>query len=183
MGLFDSIAKAFKKGEVKEPFKKEEVKESFTKDKAEWQYHSCLEEYCKLNNKKENEITEKEQEFIWECSGLLISYFLTWLINNNYINAEEADISEDAINAVKERKIKTTEFFGRELDYTLTKEDISENIIGFVDDYYNNVFYKDYPEYMEKVSGKNLFCCEFSWKDYDNIEKIIDNAYTKYKNK
>ena len=42
MGLFDSIAKAFKKGEVKESFKKEKVKEPFTKDKAEWQYHSCL---------------------------------------------------------------------------------------------------------------------------------------------
>ena len=170
MGLFDSITKEFKKEEVKEPF---------TKDKAEWQYQSCLEEYCKLNNKKENEITEKEQE----CSGLLISYFLTWLINNNFINVEEADISEDSINKVKERKIKTTEFLCRELDYTLTKDDISKNIIGFVDDYYNNGFYKDYPKYMEKVSGKNLFCCEFSWEDYDNIEKIIDNAYTKYKNK
>lgn len=174
MKVFDLVAKAFKKKEAKDPF---------TKDKAEWQYHSCLEEYCKLKNKNENEITEEEQELIWECSGLLISYFLTWLINNDFINKENASVSEDDLNAVKERKIKTTNFFGRELDYTLTKEDISDDILGFVDDYYNSGFYKDYGEYMENVSGKNVFCCEFSWDDYDNIEKIIENAYKNYKNK
>lgn len=173
MGIFDSITKVFKNKEEKPPF---------TSDKAEWQYQSCLKEYCKINDKKEDEITEKDEELIWECSGLHISYFLTWLINNDYLNSEESGISEEVINEVKEKKIKTTKFLGSELDYTLTREDISEDIIGFVDDYYDKCFLSDYSNYMEQ-NGKNLFCCEFSWEDYENIEKILDKAYSKYKNK
>ena len=172
MKLFESISKIFKKEEVKEPF---------TNDKAEWQYQSCLKEYCRINNKKEEEITEKDEEFIWECCGLLISYFLTWLINNNFFKFEDIGIDEDAINKVKNRKIKTTKFFGNELDYKLTRNDISEDIIDFVDDYYSSGFYNDYPNYMDKISCKNLFCTEFSCEDYDNIEKIINKAYLKFK--
>ena len=172
MKLFESITKVFKKDEKKEPF---------TKDKAEWQYESCLKEYCRSNIKNENELTEKDKEFIWECSGLLISYFLTWLINNNYLNFKDIGINEDAINEIKNRKIKTSKFFGDELDYKLSRNDISEDIIDFVDDYYSSGFYNDYPNYMDKISCKNLFCTEFSWEDYDNIEKIINKAYLKFK--
>lgn len=155
MGIFNSIVNVFKKTEEKQPF---------TSDQAKWQYQSCLEEYCKLNNKKENEITEKDEELIWECSALLISYFLTWLINNNYLNPENANISQNAINEVKERKIKTTDFLGRELDYTLTREDIFEDIIDFVDGYYYKGFLIDYSNYMEKNVVKMCFAVNLAGK-------------------
>lgn len=103
MKLFKSISKILKKEEEKEPF---------TIDKAVWQYQSCLKEYCRIYNKKQKEINENDEEFIWECSGLLISYFLTWLINNNYLKFQDIGIDEDTINEVKKRKIKTTKFFG-----------------------------------------------------------------------
>ena len=158
----------------------EEYMKHFSTDKAEWQYESCFEAYLKANNKTEDDLTEEDEDRILESSCLMIAYFITWLINNNYL---ASDISQEDINAVKERKIKTTKILPDDFDCTLLRDDISEEILDFVDEYYYKKYTPDSVNVIQSISGKDIFLSEFTWETYDKMEELINKAFAEYKNK
>ncbi len=158
----------------------DELMKQFSMDKADWQYESCFEAYLKANNKTEDDLTEEDEDHILESSCLMIAYFITWLINNNYL---VSDISQDDINSIKERKIKTTKILTDDFDCTLLRDDISEEILDFVDDYYYNKYTPDSVNVIQSISGKEIFLSEFSWETYDKMEELINKAFSEYKNK
>lgn len=76
------------------------------------------------------------------------------------------------------------------MHYKFSGYDVSEYIIGFVNDYYydsHNMIYSHYTikyefDYYEisKYSDSVLYCSEFSWEKYHQIENRINERYKYY---
>lgn len=184
---FISAIKSFLQSNKKEKNLENKEKENFSVDRAIWQWDTTCEIYCKKNHRKLKDLSDDEIDLIWEYSANIISIFLTWLIDNDFLSDIHKDLEKD-IQMVKERKMTGYEYLLNNCELSLTREDISENIIDFVDEYYNyddNFSYiDDYCSYVEDILKKEVFETKFSWDDYYKIkENVIDVAYKKFLDK
>lgn len=178
---FISAIKSFLQRDKKEDSL--EKKENFRVDRAIWLWDGVCEEYCKKNHKKSKYLSDDEIELIWEYSANNIAIFLTWLIDNDFLSDIHKDLEKD-IQMVKERKMTGYDYLLNNCELSLTREDISENIIDFVDEYYNHNYIHDYCSYIEYTLKKEVFETKFSWDDYYKIkENVIDVAYKKFLDK
>ncbi len=156
----------------------------FTLDKAEWQYESSKKEYIEKSGISEDKITDEDIEVIWNCAANHISMFLTWLIDNDLLS-EDHEENEEEIQKVKNREMTGFEYFEINCDLKLIRDDISDSIYQFMDDYYESKsgYLGEYCDYMEKLNKEVLATC-FDWNDYEEIRKnVIDVAYNNYLNK
>jgi hypothetical protein len=55
-----------------------------------------------------------------------------------------------------------------------TQEDVSDNALFFVQDYYENKYMNDYSDMMGE---SKILSTGFSWDDYLKIEPVIDEAF------
>lgn len=178
---FISAIKSFLQRDKKEDSLEE--KENFSVDRAIWLWDGVCEEYCKKNHKKLKNLSDGEIDLIWEYSANNIAIFLTWLIDNDFLSDIHKDLEKD-IQMVKERKMTGYEYLLNNCELSLTREDISENIIDFVDEYYNHNYIHDYCSYIEDTLKKEVFETKFSWDDYYKIkENVIDVAYKNFLDK
>lgn len=149
------------------------------KDKTEWYFDSARDAYCMKNRIERNNITEKDEEKIWEYAGLHIAYFIQWLIEHDYfVPYDDADLKY--INDVKNRKVKPTEILTSYCDERLIEDDISKEIIDFVKEYYQEEYFNDFENFITNELKKELFLVKFSYKDYDKFKKYIDEEYYMY---
>jgi len=148
-------------------------------DKAEWQYDSAMKEYCEATGKKQEELTSADEDTIWEYAGNHIAFFITWLIRRDLLGDfhHEDEEEEKDLREVKDQKKTGMYILRKYSDMVLTDEDISEDILGFVEDYYENQYLNDFVTAMD---GK-ILSVSFSWDDYLKVEPLIDAAYRKYK--
>lgn len=175
MGLFD----IFKKDKTKNQQVKRDLKK-FECDKSKYQWDSAAKEYCSKFSKKYEDLTEKDKKIIWGYAGNHIAFFITWIIQNNYISSMHADEKDD-IEAVKNEKLNGTDFLMNNCDGVLSREDLSDEILEFVDSYYDEHYLNDYCICMEDRLHRTVLGTGFSWEDYNNFKYVIDNAYTNYK--
>lgn len=152
--------------------------ESFTEDKAEWQYDSAQKEYCRQTGKSPAELTEQDEKIIWDYAGNHIAFFITWLLRHDYLgemhykNAHE----QKDIEAVKKQEKTGMDILRQYCDMRFTKEDVADQIIVFVEDYYEKDYVDDYSDYM----GKKVLATDFSWDDYLAFEPILNSAFNCY---
>lgn len=149
----------------------------FTSDKSKWHWDSACEVYCKQFNKNPDTLTDDDIITIWEYARNHIAFFLTWLIENNYYHVEE-EYEEKGLKDVKERK-RTGGDILAEYDEVLSRFEISSEVIGFVDYYYDK-YMEDYANFVKNELGKNVYGIGFSWEDYDKVKKIIDKEYLEF---
>lgn len=147
-------------------------------DKAEWQYDSAMKEYCELTGKKHSELVSADEDIIWEYSGNHIAFFLTWLIRHDLLGEfHHEDAEEEAmLQEVKDQKKTGMDILSKYCDMVLTDEDVSEDALDFVEDYYDKQYLNDFGAVMD---GK-ILCVSFSWDDYFSVEPYIDEAYKKF---
>ena len=156
------------------------MEEVTTFDRADWYIDTAFEIYCDANSKKIDELTEEEEEIVWERASLQILYFFTWLIENDMIDEEFSD--EDALNDVKCRRINAYKYMSDFCSLKFVSEEVKESARDFVKSCYETYVY-DYCDYTEFVLEKPLYSSQFSWDDYELIKKnIIDVAYNNYLN-
>ena len=146
--------------------------------KAECQYDSALKAYCKEMKKKAKDLDDEDIDIVWEYASDYIGILLTWLISNNYFIDVSKNFSAD-INLVKRERMTGTEFLLKNLDGTLSRENISEDIIDFID-FYFDLYVKDFCGIM-KVDYQKSCYTTFDWQEYDAITEIVNSRYEEYK--
>ncbi|MFV0344254.1 MAG: hypothetical protein ACK5JH_15430 [Anaerocolumna sp.] len=82
---------------------------------------------------------------------------------------------------IKNEKIKGIDFLMNNCDGVLSREDLSDEIIDFVDSYYNAHYLDDYCNCMENKLNRTVLGIGFSWEDYNIFKHVIDKAYMDYK--
>lgn len=126
------------------------------------------------------ELTDEDQEIIWDYAANHIAFFITWIIQNNFISSLHVNEKKD-IDAVKNEKMKGKDFLMNNCDGVLLREDLSDEILEFVDLYYDTNYFDDYCDCMENELHRTVLGVEFSWKDYNIFKLVIDKAYANYK--
>lgn len=154
--------------------------------KVEWLWDSACEVYCKNNNKNSGELSGEDEAKIYELAGNDVALLLTWIIKHDFFRAED-DI-EEYVKEVKSGKTSGSDFLSDVCDYKLSRDDFSDEITGFIDDYFQHdgehqsgCFEDDYESFITDDLQKEMFTVEFSWDEYKAFKKYIDKAYRKYK--
>lgn len=166
----------------------------FTSYKSKWAWDDAAKEYLKLTGKENlDNLEEEDNDKIYEYASMPAAYFLMWLVDNEFMAHDfYQDVKEEEINKLKKREISPVEFFVYNMDCSLVRNEISENILPFIDNYFevdqkrnyinfSNLNMSDYYECIKNNKGF-IFCVDFSWSIYAKIADKINNAYDSFKN-
>lgn len=145
-------------------------------DKAEWQYNSAKQFYCEKFEKDPKDLTEDDEDIIWEYAGNHIAFFITWLIRRDLIGNLhlEDDNEKKDLEAVKNMQKTGMDIFSKYCDMTFTEEDVADTAMPFVNSYYEDTYMGDY---CDQLGEEKILTSTFSWNDYLKVESVIDQAY------
>jgi len=167
----------------------------FDKFDIEQLYKKAEEEYLYLYEKNKEDLVEEDKIRIYDNAANEITYFITWLIRRELIAGKlRKKISEETIEAFKNKTVNPTLFVRNELDFSLAREDINQNILFFIDGYLGKPkqkthifshkdrakYFFDYYMYVvpKNEKGQPLrYTFDFSWETYEKLEKVIDERY------
>ncbi|MGN1481959.1 DUF7832 domain-containing protein [Porcipelethomonas sp.] len=180
MGIFNIFKK--KKDKTEESVKKEYTSEerSCCFDKVDYQFEAAMKNYCRMNNKNEDSLNDEDFDEIYLYAGNHIGFFMTWIIKHHFEGEIHNDDNE-GLEAVRNETMTGTEFVMEHCDGKFWGIDVSDEIFGFVNEYYENGYLNDYSRWViEELHDLPL---EFvgTWEEYHEFEHVIDNAYDKYK--
>lgn len=160
-----------KNSEKKNTAKTQKPLEKFSVDKAQWQWDSALENFCEQTQKSNDSLTEEDESVIWEYAAHHIAFFLTWLLRHDYLSEMHYNEYKQDIEAVKAKTMTGMEYLVTNCDMVLCKNDISDEVLVFVDTYYDVNYLSDYSDYMEDRALSTIFL----WEDYERFEPILNN--------
>lgn len=172
---------------------KEEPKNGLHSYKVEWVWDEACKVYCKNNGKDPGDLTNEENDEIYELAGNNVALFLTWIIKRGFFVSENFYLGEDhsidnSVDEVKHKEYSGSDFLREVCDYVLSKDDLSDEIQDFAGDYFqydgehlSGDFFKDYESFVTTKLGKELYTVKFSWEEFDAFKPYIDKAYRKYK--
>ncbi len=167
----------------------------FDKFDIEQLYKKAEEEYLYLYEKNKEELVEEDKIRIYDNAANEITYFITWLIRRGLIAGKlRKKIGEEIIETFNNKTVNPTLFVRNEMDFSLTREDINQNILFFIDGYLGkpkqktHVFsHKDRAKYFfdyymyvvpKNEKGQPLrYTFDFSWETYEKLEEVIDERY------
>ena len=162
------------------PSESQKPKEVFSHDKAEWQWDNAMEAYIAQYDLDEDwEPTEEEEDIIWSYAGLHIEMFLAWVIKHGLLSDFHMEDDADEVAAVAGEEVSVHSFFVELCDCTLSRDDVAEQLYGFLDAYYPT-YITEFTEWLEKVRNKPALGTAFDWADYHAFEPVLDVAYRKY---
>lgn len=146
-------------------------------DRADWHWESA-EKLYREKNSIVGELTENQVDIIWSYAANHIGLFLKWIIERGM---EGDDADREDCNKVKSGQMSGTEYFFKNCDGKLIDEDIREDILPFIDFYYNsNDYYDDYGECCINDTDKPCFGVISDEADYLKLSKKIDEAYERF---
>lgn len=152
----------------------------FSHDKAEWYWDDARESYIAQHNVDEDwETTEEDEDIIWSYAGLHMEFFLTWVIKRGLISDFHMENASEKVAAVVNEEMTGHRFFVEQCDCTLTLDDLTEQLYGFMDIYYE-VYLEEFPNWLKHVQHKPALGTAFDWADYHAFEPVLDAAYRKY---
>lgn len=146
-------------------------------DRADWHWDSTEKLYRKTHNII-GELTEKQEDEIWLLAANHIGLFLRWIIE---CGMEGVDADEEDCEKVRNGQMSGTEYLLRNCDGKLWDEDIREDILPFIEFYYNsNAYYRDYGDCCTNDDDKPIFGIISSEDDYLHLKRKIDEAYKNF---
>lgn len=151
-------------------------------DKVDYQFETAFENYCRMFGKNADDpdsLNEDEFDKIYQYAGNHIGFFMAWIIKHNF----EGEIFHDdpeGIEAVINETMTGTEFVLEYCDGKLWGCDVSDEIFGFVRDYYENQYLIEYSQWVIDSLGKVPLEFIGTWEDYHKFEHVIDKAYNNY---
>ncbi len=176
MGVFD-----FLKKQKTEP-NNNITSKKFIKDDAEYYFELAFEVFCNRNYYDfDYELDDDQTCELWEYAGNQLAYFLTWLIKNDFLTSDNIDVKSD-LQRVKDKIDTGYNFLSGNLELKLHRSDLQEEILGFMDTYYENTYNSDYNNYLENTLHKDKYSFGFSWNEYEKFEPTLDKAYKDFKN-
>ncbi len=158
---------------------------------SEWNWDIAEANYRIQYNKKDTDLDEQDEEVVWKYCCSEISFYLAWLVENDFLTLDDP-IMDETIKMVKNRE-KTPDVLFESIDMKLSEEDISDTILPFLD-YCLNDGFESIDNFYDKVSQKNAnaftnkyneserrrFSFIFEWDDYDEFKKLLDKEYKDY---
>lgn len=164
----------------------------FTADSAKRAWDDAAKEYCRLNGRSLEELTEAERDKINEYACTPAAYFLAWLIKKDYVSEGFKQRYDDKLlDEIKNETANPVDFLCHEMNCTFNSNDISEELLSFIDVYYDfadsALFYshltRQYPFDYYKVirnDDRTYYCTDFSWEVYHILESKIDDNYREH---
>ena len=149
-------------------------------DRADWHWDSA-EEFFRKNCNITGELTDEQEENIWLFAGNHIGLFLRWIIEHGF---EGEDVDEEECGKVRSGQMSGTEYLLKNCDGKLWDEDIREDILPFVEFYYNgDNYFNDYGSCCI-ADDKPCYGVISGEEDYQRLRSKIDIAYEQFsKNK
>ena len=151
-------------------------------DNADWYFEKALKNYCLAENKAESTLDDQDFHEAEKWAGLHIAMFMTWIVRHHFESGIFSGINgaEAAIGDLCAERITGSDFLEDYCDGKLHSENLSEKIIPFLEDFYEEYFK---PFYVDWVIG-SIFELPFefgwSWEDYHDLEEGIDKRYNEY---
>lgn len=170
-------------------------KNHFEAYKSKWLWEAAAKEYLQLKGKEcLDELTEDDNDKIYEYASMPAIYFFAWLIENKFMSTYfYLDSDKEITGDVLDRKKTPVKEFVYGLDCSLTRDDMSEEILMFADQYFEGINDRNYinfsaldkSDYYECIKNEQnfIFCIDFSWGIYDKISEKIDSAFKSYQEK
>ena len=111
-----------------------------------------------------------------ENGGTHMGFYITWLIENDFLLEDFSNKMEESICKVKQREITGTEFIFTECGEKLIGEWLKKRPRRFCKYYYPDIYLADYEGRLGGI-GRNIYSVNGSWENYDQVSGIIDRRY------
>lgn len=144
-----------------------------TLERADWHWDSAEKQYREKNNCS-GALTDEQQWEIWLKAANHIGMFLWWIIDRGF-EGENLDAGE--CDMVRNGQMTGTEFFMRYCDGKLWDDDIREDVLPFVNEYFNGAYLNDYCSCCIDETEKPLYEVISDKADYEKLREKIDTAY------
>lgn len=145
------------------------------------------------------ELTDEDENVIWDWAYDEISYLLAWIFENGYYNPEdtEPDLAELA-GKIARREAIPSDYMN--YDASFFEGNVKDEVVDFVNEYLENsefikghhvaksgmiigAYFAEVEAFAKERLNAPLLGFPFTWEDYDAFKGHIEEAYAKYKSK
>ena len=148
----------------------------FPIDRSDYFFDHALEFYCEENNIPSEKLSQSDMLEISKRAAFHLSIFVAWLAKHDYLNPQSDGFNLEDAQKLKNETIIGTDYLFKHLDEKLYSTDISNTLLPFISD-----FYEDYMDFCYTVLVDDVARTEFDWKIYHLVEDDIDEMFTSYK--
>lgn len=175
---FQKLQSLFKKkssvGEQSDT-KIEESQVDFPIDRTDYFFDHALVFYCEENDIPSEKISQSDMQEISKRAAFHLSIFVAWLGKHDFLNPQSDGFNLEDAQKLKNEKITGTDYLFKHLDEKLYSTDISDILLPFISD-----FYEDYMDFCYTVLVDDVAKTEFDWKIYHLVEDDINEMFSQY---
>ena len=148
----------------------------FPIDRVDYFFDHSLVFYCEENDIPSEKLSQSDMLEISKRATFHLSIFVAWLAKHDFLNPQSDGFNLEDAQKLKNEKITGTDYLFKHLDEKLCSTDISDTLLPFISD-----FYEDYMDFCYTVLVDDVARTEFDWKIYHLVEDDIDEMFTSYK--
>lgn len=177
--MFKKLKSLFKKKSTVVEQPDTTIKENqldFPIDRSDYFFDHALEFYCEENNIPSEKLSQSDMLEISKRAAFHLSFFVAWLAKHDFLNPQSDGFNFEDAQKLKNETITGTDYLFKHLDEKLYSTDISNTLLPFISD-----FYEDYMDFCYTVLVDDVARTEFDWKIYHLVEDDIDEMFTSYK--
>ena len=177
--MFKKLKSLFKKKSTVVEQPDTTIKENqldFPIDRSDYFFDHALEFYCEENNIPSEKLSQSDMLEISKRAAFHLSIFVAWLAKHDFLNPESDGFNFEDAQKLKNETITGTDYLFKHLDEKLYSTDISNTLLPFISD-----FYEDYMDFCYTVLVDDVARTEFDWKIYHLVEDDIDEMFSEYK--
>ena len=177
--MFKKLKSLFKKKSTVVEHSETKIEESqldFPIDRADYFFDQALVFYCEENNIPSEKLSQSDMLEIRKRATFHLSTFVAWLAKHDLLNPQSDGFNLEDAQKLKNEKITGTDYLFKHLDEKLYSTDISNTLLPFITD-----FYEDYMDFCYTVLVDDVARTEFDWKIYHLVEDDIDEMFNQYK--
>lgn len=145
-------------------------------DRADYFFDHALIFYCEENDIPSEKLSKSDMLEISKRAAFHLSIFVAWLAKHDFLNPQSDGFNHEDAQKLKNETITGTNYLFKHLDEKLYSSDISDTLLPFISD-----FYEDYMDFCYTVMVDDIARTEFDWKIYHLVEEDIDEIFSQYK--
>ena len=155
--------------------------------------------YCEKYGKTRDELTDDDENIIWDWVYDEISYLMAWIFENDYYNPEDEDEGlVDLAKDIRHRKAIPSDYMNYEAPFY--ERNVKPEVRDFVDEYLSNsvyvnghnlakagdiigAYFVEVEAFAKERLNAPILGFSFTWEDYDAFKGNINEAFKKYRNR
>ena len=177
--MFKKLKSLFKKKSIMGEQPDTTIKENqldFPIDRSDYFFDHALVFYCEENDIHSEKLSQSDMQEISKRAAFHLSIFVAWLAKHDFLNPQSDGFNLEDAQKLKNEKITGTDYLFKHLDEKLYSNDVSDILLPFISD-----FYEDYMDFCYTVLVDGVARTEFDWKIYHLVEDDIDEMFSQYK--